>query len=257
MAARGEKLVAFLQRAARSAAARTGNAERFGELEAVFTPAQRRELRDNLAARAVLVATLRSGSTAVDVGANVGDVLQDIVRLAPDGRHLAFEPVPDLHEELVRRFPGVDVRRAALSDVEGTLEFTHVVGAPAYSGLRRRADLPPEAGELRRISVATHRLDDLLDPELSPALIKVDVEGAEVLALRGARETLRRHRPVVLFEHGVGGADLYDTTSAELWDLLDEASLRVFDLEGEGPLTRTEFSARFTAPTWNYVAVPG
>ena len=166
-------------------------------------------------------AVLREDSCAIDVGANEGAVLDSIVRLAPHGRHVAYEPIPALCERLAERYPAVDVRRAALSDLAGTTEFAHVLDAPAYSGLRERADLPAEARRVQRIPVRTERLDEALEEGYVPALIKIDVEGAELQVLRGALATLERHRPYVLFEHGAGGADLYGTRPHEVYELLD------------------------------------
>jgi FkbM family methyltransferase len=246
----------FLRRATRSAAARTGNADRWSEVEAAFDPGLRRHRLDEVASAAVLAAVLRPDSNVIDVGANVGDVLERIVRLAPHGRHLAYEPIPELAADLVRRFPGVDVRQAALSDEAGRSSFSHVTAEPAFSGLVQRQDLPPDIGEIRRIEVRLERLDDVLPDGVAPTLIKIDVEGAEVKVLRGARETLARHRPYVIFEHGSGGADLYDTGSEELWQILDEAGLRVFSVAGDGPYGRDEFAALFHAPQWNYLAAP-
>jgi FkbM family methyltransferase len=256
MPARGGRARHFLRRAARSAAARAGQRDRFAELETVFDAGLRRHMLDEFALQAVLAAVLRPDSCVVDVGANVGTVLEEVVRLAPQGRHVAYEPIPELHDDLVRRFPGVDVRRAAASDEAGASSFSHVTAEPALSGLLRRDDLPPGIGEVREIEVRLERLDDALPEGFAPALIKIDVEGAEVKVLRGARETLAAHRPLVVFEHGAGGADLYDTGSEELWDILDGAGLRVFSLVGEGPYARAEFAALFHEPQWNYLAVP-
>jgi FkbM family methyltransferase len=229
---------------------------RAGEARLMMDPAARRELRDNRAALIVLTTVLREDSSAIDVGANVGAVLKSIVRLAPSGRHIAYEPVPELHEALRERFPAVDVRCAALSDVAGETEFSHVVGAPAYSGLRERADLPAGADRVQRIPVRTERLDDVLEEDYVPALIKIDVEGAEVEVLRGAVRTLERHRPFVLFEHGSGGADLYGHGPQEVYDLLEGAGMRIFDLDGTGPYSREQFQATFTEPIWNFLAAP-
>src|SRR4051812_31574313 len=44
-------------------------------------------------------------AVCVDVGANVGAVLEMLTRLAPQGRHVAFEPLPELADDLRRRFP--------------------------------------------------------------------------------------------------------------------------------------------------------
>ena len=72
--------------------------------------------------------------------------------------------------------------------------------------------------------------------------------------LRGAQRTLAEHRPVVIFEHGIGGADRFGDTSGELWDLLAQAGLRVYDLDGTGPYTRAELEAVFDQPIWNFLA---
>jgi FkbM family methyltransferase len=251
-----------IKRAARHSLARVGQQERaeetlgrLREARTAFDDARRRELRDEHALRVVLASVLRADSNAIDVGANVGAVLESIVRIAPRGNHIAYEPIPDLHARLSSSFPTVDVRRAALSDVCEETEFAHVVDAPAYSGLRRR-QLPANIGEVRSIPVRTERLDDVLEPGYVPALLKIDVEGAELNVLRGARRTLELHRPVVLFEHGSGGADVYGATPGELFDLLDQVGLRIFDTEGEGPYSREGFCATFTEPIWNFLACP-
>jgi hypothetical protein len=83
------------------------------------------------------------------------------------------------------------------------------------------------------------------------------VEGAELGVMRGAADTLHRHRPFVLFEHGIGGADLYDAHPAEVFDLLDGAAMRIFDLDGQGPYSREQFESTFTEPIWNFLAAPG
>jgi FkbM family methyltransferase len=247
--------MASLRQAMRASAARLGRdnqvrdwIDRAREARLTLDPITRREFRDEHAALVVLAAVLRTDSNVIDVGANQGAVLDSIVRLSPDGRHVAYEPLPKLCESLAARFPAVDIRCAALSDVAGATEFSYVLDAPAYSGLRERADLPRGADRVQRIPVRTERLDEALSDGYVPTLIKIDVEGAEFQVLRGAVDTLERHRPFVLFEHGSGGADLYD--------LLDGVGLRIFDLDGVGPYSREHFQATFTEPIWNFLAAP-
>lgn len=246
----------LLLRVAGSVAVRTGRGELFKEIRRAFDPLQRRYQRDAHAMRVLLTSVLRPDSSAIDVGAHAGVVLREIVRVAPHGRHLAFEPIPKRHVQLQAAFPGVDVRQAALSDTAGRAEFSYVTDDDGYSGLRLRRDLGPAAASVEQIQVSVARLDDELPQGFAPALIKIDVEGAEVNVLRGALETLHRHRPVVIFEHGAGGADLYGATSGELHDLLTGAGFRIFDLDGDGPYHRARFEALFTEPVSNYVAVP-
>jgi len=252
-----------LRRSARSLVVRSGREQqaravvgRVREARSSFDPAARRALRDEHAMRVVLATALRRDGNAIDVGANRGETLEMILAVAPAGRHIAYEPIPALAEQLAAEHPNVDVRNAACSEEAGSAEFTHVLNAPAMSGLRQRADLPSHAREVERFSVQLDKLDDALPEGYVPSLIKIDVEGAELLVMRGAAETLARHRPYVIFEHGVGGADLYGSKPTEMWDLLDGAGLRIFDLEGDGPYSRDRFEAVFTEPIWNFLAAP-
>jgi FkbM family methyltransferase len=186
--------------------------------------------------RRLLALTLARDANCVDVGCHRGVVLEQIVALAPAGRHVAYEPIPHMADDLAREFPGVDVRCAALSSEAGAARFAHVVSRPAYSGLRLRDY--PGAQSVETITVPVETLDRSLPEGYVPDLIKIDVEGAERQVLEGGLETLRRARPVVVFELERGSAEHYGTRPADLHVLLCErAGLRIFDLEGGGPYT--------------------
>jgi hypothetical protein len=87
------------------------------ELERATWPRYRAvDDRDRRLMIAILSYVLREDSCCVDVGAHTGDLLAQMVRLAPRGRHWAFEPLPHLAADLRQRFPTVEVREAALSD---------------------------------------------------------------------------------------------------------------------------------------------
>lgn len=216
--------------------------------------ATRRDRRDNDALRLLIAAVLPRDGSAIDIGANEGRVLEDIVRVAPDGRHIAYEPIPELHEALSARFPAVDVRRAALSTEAGEAEFTHVKSRPGYSGLRER-DYPGRE-QLEKIQVRIERLDDVLPEGFVPTFVKIDVEGAEGQVLAGALETITRHRPTIAFEHGKGAASAYGTTPTEIHGLLvEQAGLRIFDMDGTGPYSRDQFEQAFELGSfWNFFA---
>ena len=218
----------------------------------------RRDARDRHGMVVVLMAVLPRDGHAIDVGAHSGAVLREIVRVAPEGRHIAYEPLPHCTESLRRNFPQVDVREAALSDQNGTTSFIHVEAAPEYSGMRERTYPGAEDSPRRLLTVRTERLDDSLPADVRPSLIKIDVEGAELLVMRGAVETLRRYRPTVIFEHGIGASERYGYGPQDVHDLLcQELDMRIFDLDGQGPYSRQRFIDTFAAPIWNFVAVPG
>src|SRR5438270_60460 len=70
------------------------------ELLAALYADARREEHEEVAIAAIFASTLRSDSCYVDVGANRGQLLRKALRIAPRGRHLAFEPIPALDYEL-------------------------------------------------------------------------------------------------------------------------------------------------------------
>jgi FkbM family methyltransferase len=225
-------------------AVRAGIEHRLRQVKRAFEPsAVRRDRADIDALRTILGTVLRPDSHCIDVGAHEGAFLDDIVRLAPNGRHIAYEPLPDLASELSRRYPGVDVRARALSDRQGEAEFVHVVTRPGWSGFRERPY--PGRETTRRITVTTESLDSTLEPDYVPHLIKIDVEGAEEQVLRGAIETLRRHRPLVALEHGLGSADFYGTRPGAIHSILAHCGLTIFDLGGGGPYSAERFARSF------------
>ena len=83
-------------------------------------------------------------------------------------------------------------------------------------------------------------------------IIKVDVEGAEFLVFKGAIKTLSRHKPVIVFEHGLGAADYYGTDSDDIYELLVlQCGLRLFLMADwlknsqKAPLTQQAFYEQF------------
>ena len=169
------------------------------ELLAAFYPHAAQLLREEVAIGALLAGVLRSDTTFVDIGANRGQILREAVRLAPAGRHVAFEPIPALADELARSFPGVDCRRLALGASPGVAEFCHFTSLDGWSGLRRSPEISDERGRPEYIEVQVSTLDAELG-ERRPGVIKIDVEGAELDVLAGrprgafGREADRRLR---------------------------------------------------------------
>jgi FkbM family methyltransferase len=235
----------LIRRAMASAARRLGRPE----LTATFYAAARQLLHEEIAIEAVFAALLRSDATYVDVGTNRGQLLAQAVRIAPEGRHIAFEPIPELAAQLRREFPQVDTRELAVSAQPGTAEFCHFRTMDGWSGLRRSLEVSDERGSPEYIQVRLSTLDSEL-ADVDPRLVKIDVEGAELDAIRGARELLARRKPYVVFEHVVAAAALYDSPSQDLWDALHELGYEIFSITGAGPLARSEFAADTGVVNW-------
>jgi FkbM family methyltransferase len=216
------------------------------------SPTVRRDRRDSEHVRLLMRLSLAADANCVDVGANVGDVLSEIVEIAPQGRHVAFEPLPDLARRLAERFPQVDVRASALSDEPGEAVFHRVKHAHSRSGLSARDHGDTE---VERFAVHVETLDAALPADYRPALVKIDVEGAEVGLLRGATRVLEAHRPTLVIEHSLDASAHFGTTTRDVHELLSARGYRVFDIDGNGPLSLAGFEATTRAGRiWTFVA---
>ena len=140
---------------------------------------------------------LAPGDAFFDAGANVGFIsLVGARAVGPTGLVVAIEPNADDVAELEAQaaLNGFDhvvaVRKAVTADVAG-----------AWSWVNGDVVIPTT-------------IDHLTLEFRPPALIKIDVEGLELEALRGARETLREHRPTVVAE--AHSPELAAATSARL-----------------------------------------
>lgn len=205
----------------------------------------------NRQAFAVMQRCLRSDSNCVDVGSYIGTIMADILLVAPLGRHYAFEPIPESCarlREAYAAYPNVTVCEIALSDAAGTAPFCKVESDLAYSGLRKRWYGPGEH-TVREIQVRTDLMDRVIPADIPIHFIKIDVEGAELQVMRGAAGIIRRHAPIIVFEHGLGAADKYGTTPGAVHELLAGCGLKVSLmrswLAGEPPLTVGEFDREF------------
>jgi FkbM family methyltransferase len=206
--------------------------------------------------RRLIAFLLRPADNCIDVGANAGALLAEMVRVAPDGAHVAFEPIPHLAAEIAQRFPCVEVREAAASNHFGESTFSHVRAAEGWSGLKFRPLPTGEDGDVIELTVKLEPIDDVVDPERPIALVKIDVEGAEQQVIEGALRTLTSHRPALVFEHGLGSANEFGTEPDDIHSLLaHEVGYRIFDLDGNGPYPLDEFRRVFyAAERVNFVA---
>jgi FkbM family methyltransferase len=179
-----------------------------------------------------LSSVLRPGATFFDVGAHAGYfTLLGALRVGEAGRVVAFEPVAQNRDVIARQLAlnglanGV-VEASALSDREGMAWYRVTENvANAHLAEVEVTHAAPRTREL--VEVATQRLDGFVARTgLQPDVIKLDVEGAEVAVLEGARATLA----------GSGPALLVSTHSAELKrrcrELLESLGYSVEPLRG-------------------------
>ena len=139
---------------------------------------------------AALKAAVHAGATVLDVGANVGAYTMLFATwVGASGRVVAFEPASASRAGLARHLAingltdRVAVRAEAVSDRTGRASF-------ADAGTHGDNRIVPD-GTLDASAVPTVTIDDVCaESNLVPDVIKIDIEGAELSALRGARRTI-------------------------------------------------------------------
>jgi FkbM family methyltransferase len=153
---------------------------------------------------AVFQALLPGTRLFVDVGANTG-LFSLLTALDPARRAIAFEPVPEIFAML-----RANVRLNTMTNLTAEpLAVSDKAGEVVFYVTRTRGGIPTDSSAVAgfRADVVPSTLQAVtLDGYLSKAkhgavdLLKIDVETAEPQVLRGARQTLRRDRPLILCE---------------------------------------------------------
>ncbi len=195
---------------------------------------------------------LANGGAFVDVGSHIGSVISAVRRASPGTPIIAIEAVPEKAAALQRLYPDAKVYAVAAGERDDEVEFTVDDERPGFSGL----GIPGG----RRIRVSLRQLDALLAETSKIDILKIDVEGAELGVLRGAAETLRRWRPIVLFESGL--REVLGYTQRDLFGWFEALDYQIFvpnRVAHDGPSLSLEGfleAHHYPRRTLNFFAVP-
>lgn len=144
---------------------------------------------------------MRPGDAALDIGSNVGYFTGMLSLLAGrQGKVFAFEAAPATYERLqivAQHNPHGNVRthHCAVSDSIGSIELS--LGPCDHTGISSMRDLPQQGG---KVTVPSLTIDSLLAELPKIRLAKIDVEGAEMLVLRGMDRLIERDHPYLFVE---------------------------------------------------------
>lgn len=188
---------------------------------------------------------LRPGDTVVDVGANIGYYTCYFARLVgPKGHVVAFEPAPDLIDILrdnvaYNGYAHVQIENQAVTEKSGPLTLFMEAGKPEDNRIFSDGE-----GNRTAQPVDGVCLDDV--PFLKdhpPAFIKMDIQGAEIFAIRGMRRLLGESPDVcVLLEYWPYGLIRAGYRPEELVEELLKVGLQVCRVADDGRLVPVETS---------------
>lgn len=183
------------------------------------------------AERRFLAAALRPGMTVLDIGANIGIYTEFLAgTVGATGQVIAFEPELRNFERLgkaTRALPQVRVVRAAVGRRNGTLTL---YVADDLNVDHRTYD----AGDTTRrpVDVPVVSLDDFLPADAPVDAVKMDIQGAELDALKGARRLLSQSAPLtMLLEFWPYGLTRSGATPSALIELMTNYGLSVRPLD--------------------------
>ena len=182
---------------------------------------------------------LEPGDVFIDAGANIGvyTVLASQL-VGPSGRVISIEMMPDtatrLEEHvLINRLTNVSIVRKALSDIAG-----QTVMASVEIGKHGRASIAGRSGGLlHTVPVSTTTLDDVVNGIDLVRLMKMDIEGVELAALRGSRSLLRRLNHLI-YESWGESKEEHDPVDA----LLKAAGFELSTIDGNNRLATNHTS---------------
>jgi FkbM family methyltransferase len=184
---------------------------------------------------AMVAALVRDGDCVYDIGANHGWYAITLALTHPGCRIEAFEPIPATFRALARNvelnaaIDTVTLHQHGFSDEPGeTTAFFY----PEGSGNASLRDLSGGPG-VEQVTVSMRRLDDLVaEGAPAPDFLKIDVEGAELLVLRGARRTLEMTHPPVFAELLRKWAERFGYQPNDVIALMGELGYRCFRISG-------------------------
>jgi len=187
----------------------------------------------------LLLSYVKEDSVVVDIGANIGWYSILLGRAASRGGVLACEPIPSTIGFLKKNLAlngtqNVELFEHGLSDEDKELVFyfhPHVSGATSAKNLL-------ESAEAVTVRARVKRMDDVLRGEGRIDLLKCDVEGAEIFALRGGLETIERTRPVLFIEMLRKWSAKFGYQPNDIIELLRGLDYECFSVEDGGRLER-------------------
>jgi FkbM family methyltransferase len=210
----------------------------------------------------LILALAEPGTTYFDVGANIGLLSVPVLSACPTVKVVSIEASPDtlpfLRKTQLRaqRSGNWVVIGAAVAAKVGEAEFWSSWGGTmgAFDGLRDTG----RGGRKRVVRVAVRTLDDIWREQGCPpvSIVKMDIEGGEYQALRGAKELISQARPTFIIEWNDKNLGAYGVKAEELLSLGEEMSYKLYACPNLIPVGTRALLRMAMTQTETFILVP-
>jgi FkbM family methyltransferase len=190
----------------------------------------------------LLLSLVKPKTYIFDVGANIGLMSIPLLHSCPDCAVISFEPSPNALPYLLRTAKESKygdrwtIVGKATGDKIGETKF-HIASPEkgAYDGINATKRVETEKGIVVPMTTIDTEWDMLGKPAVS--VIKIDVEGAELLTLHGGRDCIATERPFILIEWNAANLRAYNCSPEKLIEFVESIRYRVFSVPSLIPVT--------------------
>ena len=164
----------------------------------------------------ILPHILKENSNSIDIGANFAYITERLSGLSPKGHVFAFEPIPFTYKvdaKIIKKFglKNVSLFQLGVGNENTTMtfevplqEFGAYSAGQAHITGRNNSGLKDEGqykfNKFEAVQCKIVRLDDFKQINVPIDFVKMDIEGAELFAIQGMEELIRRDQPVIYME---------------------------------------------------------
>ncbi len=201
-----------------------------------------------------VISRVGNGQVMLDIGANVGWFTIHAAKRYPNLVIHAFEPSARTHATLEKniRYNHVEknahAHRSAVGEQDGVVRFTATLDTGNHIGTESGANM---------VEVPCTTLDSFAKKEglARVDFIKCDIEGAELMMLKGASKLLARHHPMLMLEINESWAQRFGYLPKDIQDYLAKLDYDMFVLDKNGQLHAHDFSASKSSDERNFIFV--
>ena len=187
----------------------------------------------------LLMKIVRPGDVFLDLGANIGYFSLLVASTSPSAKVISFEPVRDLFQKmndniLLNKIGNVSTINAAVGEINEEKEL--FVSDPDNAGMSSFHQPENYSGKKEKVKVVS--IDEWFKTSGLPGvdLVKIDIEGSELAALRGMKEILQTQKPVLIVEINPETLSMFSLKPSDIYDYLKQLHFEGFLILENGRL---------------------